>query len=297
MFDRCNFDDNLGLNVNEVFLNGEFISADKAKVSVFDRGFLFGDGVYEIITVYSGHCFRLDGHLKRLQHSLNAVWMSSPLSNLQWINIIEQLVKRNGEGDQSVYLHVTSGVASRDHIFPEGVAPTTFAMSSDLQVVPQNYKSKGISAITLPDIRWQNCHVKAITLLSNILLKQWAQDFGAQEALLLRNGYLTEGSTSNAYAVMDGEIYTAPKDERVLAGITRDLILELAIYANIAIFEQAVSEKQLREADEIWVSSSTKGILPITTLDGVAVNSGKIGAVWIEINMLYQRYKRDVNLW
>ena len=283
--------------MSEVFLNGKFISADKAKVSVFDRGFLFGDGVYEVIPVYTGHCFRLDRHLKRLQHSLNAVRMLNPLSNSQWINIIEQLVKRNGKSDQSVYLQVTRGVSSREHIFPKVVAPTTFAMSSVLQVGPKNYKSKGISAITLPDIRWQHCHIKAITLLSNILLKQWAQDFGAQEALLIKNGHLTEGSTSNAYAVIDGKIYTAHKDERVLPGITRDFILELAIYANITVFEQAVSEQQLREADEIWVSSSTKEILPVTILDGVAVNSGEIGAVWVKINMLYQRYKRDVDLW
>lgn len=283
--------------MSEVFLNGEFISADKAKVSVFDRGFVFGDGVYEIIPVYDGHCFRLDRHLKRLQHSLNAVRISNPLSNLKWINIIDRLVNLNGKSDQYIYLQVTRGVAFRDHMFPEGVAPTTFVMSSALQVISEKYKSRGIAAITMPDIRWQNCHIKSITLLPNILLKQWAQDFGAQEALLIKNGCLTEGSTSNAYAVIDGKIYTAPKDERVLAGITRGFILELAIYANIAVFEQAVNEQQLRGADEIWVSSSTKEILPVTTLDGVAVNLGKIGDIWIKINMLYQRYKRDVDLW
>jgi D-alanine transaminase len=279
--------------VNEVFLNGEFIAADQAKVSVFDRGFLLGDGVYEVIPVYAGRCFRLEGHLLRLQNSLDGVRMTNPLSDLDWQSMIEKLVERNGGGDQSVYLQVTRGVAPRDHVFPEGVTPTAFAMSNALQAVPADYKLKGIAAITLPDIRWQNCHIKAITLLPNSLLKQQAKDAGAQEALLIRDGYLTEGSASNAYAVIDGQIFTAPKDEKVLPGITRDLVLELAAKANITVVEQAVSEQQLRDADEIWVSSSTKEVLPVTTLDGVAVSSGVPGAVWQKIDALYQQYKQQ----
>jgi len=279
--------------VNDVFLNGEFIAADQAKVSVFDRGFLLGDGVYEVIPVYAGRCFRLEGHLLRLQNSLDGVRMANPLSDVEWQSIIEALVEHNGGGDQSVYLQVTRGVAPRDHVFPEDVTPTAFAMSNPLQAVPEDYKLKGIAAITVPDIRWQNCHIKAITLLPNSLLKQQAQDAGAQEALLIRDGYLTEGSASNAYAVIDGQIFTAPKDEKVLPGITRDLILELAAKANITIIEHAVSEQQLRDADEIWVSSSTKEVLPVTILDGVAVNSGMPGDVWKKIDSLYQQYKQQ----
>ena len=279
--------------MNDVFLNGEFIKADQAKVSVFDRGFLLGDGVYEVIPVYAGHCFRLEGHLKRLQHSLDGVRMRNPLSDSQWQTMIEQLVERNGAGDQSVYLQVTRGVAPRDHVFPENVEPTAFAMSNPLHAVPADYKSKGIAAITVPDIRWQNCHIKAITLLPNSLLKQQAQDAGAQEALLIRDGYMTEGSASNAYAIIDGKIYTAPKDEKVLPGITRELVLELAASANIPVKEQAVSEQQLRDADEIWVSSSTKEVLPVTTLDGVAVSSGNPGAIWKQLDSLYQQYKQQ----
>jgi len=279
--------------VNDVFLNGDFIAAEHAKVSVFDRGFLLGDGVYEVIPVYASQCFRLESHLNRLQRSLDAVRMTNPLSGSQWRTMIEQLIERNGGGDQSVYLQVTRGVAPRDHVFPEGVEPTAFAMSNPLQAVPEDYKSKGIAAITVPDIRWQNCHIKAITLLPNSLLKQQAQDVGAQEALLIRDGYLTEGSASNAYAVIDGKIYTAPKDEKVLPGITRELILELAASANITVKEQAVTEQQLRDADEIWVSSSTKEVLPVTTLDGVAVSSGKPGEVWKKIDVLYQQYKQQ----
>lgn len=279
--------------MNEVFLNGEFVAADQAKVSVFDRGFLLGDGVYEVIPVYAGRCFRLEGHLLRLQNSLAGVRMANPLSDLDWQSMIEALVERNGGGDQSVYLQVTRGVAPRDHVFPKNVTPTAFAMSNPLQPVPESYKIKGIAAITVPDIRWQNCHIKAITLLPNSLLKQQAQDAGAQEALLIRDGYLTEGSASNAYAVIAGQIYTAPKDEKVLPGITRDLVLELAAKANIPIVEQAVSEQQLRDADEIWVSSSTKEVLPVTTLDGAAVNSGQPGDVWKKMDKLYQQYKQQ----
>jgi D-alanine transaminase len=279
--------------VNEVFLNGEFIAADQAKVSVFDRGFLLGDGVYEVIPVYAGRCFRLEGHLLRLQRSLDGVRMANPLSDVEWQNMIGTLIERNGGGDQSVYLQVTRGVAPRDHVFPDGVTPTAFAMSNPMQAVPKSYKTEGISAITVPDIRWQNCHIKAITLLPNSLLKQQAQDADAQEALLIRDGYLTEGSASNAYAIIDGQIFTAPKDEKVLPGITRDLVLELAVKANITVIEQAVSEQQLRDADEIWVSSSTKEVLPVTTLDGVAVNSGMPGTVWKKIDALYQDYKQQ----
>ncbi len=279
------------LNMNTVFLNGEFTTAEQAKVSVFDRGFLFGDGVYEVIPVYAGHCFRLDQHLRRLQHSLDSIKIVNNLSELKWQNIIEQLVEYNGGGNQSIYLQVTRGVAPRDHIFPKAVTPTTFAMSNSWKTVPDTYKGKGITAITMPDIRWQNCHIKAITLLPNSLLKQQAQDAGAQEALLIKDGYLTEGSTSNVYVIIDGDIHTAPINNKILPGITRSIILELAAKANIKVLEQAVSEQSLREADEIWISSSTKEILPVTILNGLAVGLGTPGTTWVEINMLYQQYK------
>jgi D-alanine transaminase len=276
-----------------VYLNGEFIAADEAKVSVFDRGFLLGDGVYEVIPVYQGHCFQLAGHLQRLQNSLDGVRMKNPMSSSQWQNIIEQLIEKNGGGDQSVYLQVTRGVAPRDHTFPEGVEPSAFVMSNPLKPVPEFYKTDGIKAITVPDIRWMNCHIKAITLLPNSLLRQQAQDVGAQEALLIRDDYLTEGSASNAYAVIDGAIHTAPKDARVLPGITRDVVEQLAKQAGIAFIEQPVSEAALRKADEIWISSSTREVVPVTTLDGQAVGTGKPGPVWQQIDALYQQFKQE----
>ncbi|RKZ78758.1 MAG: D-amino-acid transaminase [Gammaproteobacteria bacterium] len=279
--------------MQDVFLNGEFLPAEQAKVSVFDRGFLLGDGVYEVIPVYAGKCFQLAGHLIRLQASLDGVRMKNPLSMKEWQTMIEQLVERNADGEQSVYLQVTRGVAPRDHVFPQGVHPTSFAMSNPLQALPKKYKTDGIAAITLPDIRWQNCNIKAITLLPNSLLKQQAQDVGAQEALLIRDGYLTEGAASNAYAVIDGTIYTAPKDEKVLPGITREVVLELAEKNGIPVIEQAVSEDQLKQAQEVWVSSSTKEVLPVTMLDGEIVGEGVPGPVWKQIDTLYQQYKQQ----
>lgn len=283
--------------MNEVYLNGEFLAAEQAKVSVFDRGFLLGDGVYEVIPVYAGHCFQLKGHLQRLQASLDGVRMGNPHSDEEWTSMITQLIELNGGGDQSLYLQVTRGVAPRDHVFPEGVTPTAFAMSNPLQEVADKYKKEGVAAITLPDIRWQNCNIKAITLLPNSLLKQQAQDAGAMEALLIRDGYLTEGAASNAYVVLDDTIYTAAKDEKVLPGITREVVLALAKKAGIPLVEQAVSETQLKQADEVWISSSTKEVLPITLLDGEKVGAGVPGSIWQQIDALYQDYKKDGASW
>lgn len=283
--------------MKEVYLNGDFLPEVEAKVSVFDRGFLLGDGVYEVIPVYDGFSFQLRGHLERLQASLDGVRMINPLTNTQWQSMIEQLIKRNGSGNQSVYLQVTRGVAPRDHLFPRGVTPTIFAMSNLLHPVDDKYKKQGIAAITLPDIRWHNCNIKAITLLPNSLLKQQALEAGAQEALLIREGYLTEGATSNAYVVIDGTIYTSPKDEKVLPGITREVVIALAAKSGIPLLEQAVTLNDLKHADEVWVSSSTKEVLPVTLLDGSKVGRGLPGPLWQQIDVLYQQYKKDVAAW
>jgi D-alanine transaminase len=276
-----------------VFLNGEYLPAEQAQVSVLDRGFLLGDGVYEVIPVYNGLPFRLKEHLQRLQRSLNGVRMANPYDEAGWGEIIKQLVKQNGDGNQAVYLQVTRGVAPRDHVFPEGVEPTAFVMTNPIKPLPEWFKQDGIKAITVDDIRWAQCDIKAITLLPNSLLRQQAQDAGAQEALLIRDGYMTEGSASNSYAVIDGVIFTAPKDEKVLPGITRDLVLELAESAGIPYREEAVSAEQLKSAEEIWISSSTRELLPVTALDGQAVGRGKPGPLWQQLDTLYQRYKQE----
>ncbi len=278
--------------MNHVFLNGDFLPAEEAKVSVFDRGFLLGDGIYEVIPAYNGHSFLLSGHLARLQQSLDGIFLENPHSIEEWVTIIEQLILMNGGGDQSIYLQVTRGVAPRDHVFPENVEPTVFLMSTPLKPVPAEWKQQGIKAITVEDIRWQNCNIKAISLLPNSLLKQQAKEAGAQEALLIKDDYLTEGAASNAYAVINGTIYTAPKDEKVLPGITRDLVLALAQQASLTVMEMPVSFERLQEADEIWVSSSTKEVLAVTELDGQPVNDGKPGPIWKQIDALYQEHKQ-----
>lgn len=277
-----------------VYLNGDFTPADQAKVSVYDRGYLLGDGVYEVIPVYAGKAFLLEQHLQRLQNSLDGVRIDNPHSDEQWAHIINDLIAQNNGGDQSLYLQVTRGVAPRDHVFPVGVTPSVFMMSNPLQPVAESWKNEGIKAITTADIRWMRCDIKAITLLANSLMKQLAQDAGAQEALLIRDNYLTEGSASNAYAVIDGIIFTAPRDEKILPGITRQLVMELAAKNDMPLHERAVSESALRNADEIWISSSTKEVVPVTLLDGEIVGSGKPGPVWQQMDSLFQQYKQEI---
>lgn len=286
-------DADLGLkSVTDVFVNGDFIASDQATVSVFDRGFLLGDGVYEVIPVYAGRCFKLAGHLNRLQNSLAGVKMANPYKDEEWETLLDTLIIRNGGGDQALYLQVSRGVAPRDHVFPENVGSSVFMMTNPLQARSEQVKTQGIKAVTLADSRWQRCDIKAISLLPNSLLKQEAKEAGADEALLIRDGFMTEGSASNSYAVFDGVIYTAPKNNHILPGITRDAVLSLAKQAGIEVVEEAVSEARLVGADELWVSSSTKEVLPITTLNGQGVGLGKPGKVWQQIDALYQQQKR-----
>jgi len=279
--------------VADVFINGSFIAAEQATVSVFDRGFLLGDGVYEVIPVYAGRCFELAGHLNRLKNSLAGVKMANPYNDQEWESLFDTLIKRNGGGEQALYMQVSRGVAPRDHVFPEGVDPSVFVMTNPLHPVSEKVKTQGIKVVTLNDTRWQRCDIKAISLLPNSLLKQEAKEAGADEALLIRNGFMTEGSASNSYAVFDSVIYTAPKNNQILPGITRDVVLSLAEQAGIVVVEEAVAEARLSLADELWVSSSTKEILPITALNGQAVGSGKPGPVWHQIDALYQQVKAE----
>lgn len=278
-----------------VYLNGVFLPIDQACVPVLDRGFLFGDGVYEVIPVYGGNLFRLEQHLQRLDHSLAGVRIGNPLSRTLWRDTLDELVERNGGGDQSIYFQVTRGAApKRDHAFPANVLPTVFMMSTPLAPLPADLAQNGIAAITLADIRWQMCDIKAITLLPNVLLRQEALDKGAAEAILLRDGLAVEGAASNLFIVKDGAIITPPKGPQLLPGITRDLILELAAAHQVSHREAVITEAELRAADEIWLTSSTREILPVTRLDGQAVSGGKPGPVWTRMIGLYQDYKRTL---
>lgn len=274
-----------------VFLNGSFLPQDQAFVPVMDRGFVFGDGVYEVIPVYGGRLFRLDEHLQRLNDSLTGIRLHNPMTNTEWADVLKQLVEKNGGGEQSVYLQITRGHAPRDHTFPTDIQPTVFISSSPLKPVAEELLHKGVAAISLEDIRWKHCHIKAIALLPNILLRQQAIDAGAQEAILIRDGIITEGAASNLFIVKDGVIKTPPKGPFLLPGITRDLVLELAKANGLAQQECSFGLQELQQADEIWLSSSTKEVLPVTKLDGKAVGNGQPGPIWQQMRKLYQDYK------
>lgn len=278
-----------------VFLNGEFLPPDQARVSVMDRGFLFGDGVYEVIPAYGGQLFRLQHHLQRLDNSLQAVRIPNPYSETQWQGILEELIGENPGEDQSVYLQVTRGVMEkRDHAFPADLTPTVFAMSNPIPSPDPALAEAGITAITLDDIRWQSCHIKAITLLPNVLLRQQAVEAGAAEAILIRDGEATEGAASNLFIVRDGQLITPPKGPLLLPGITRDLIIELAARHDIGYREAVIPEAELRSADEIWLSSSTREIVPVTTLDGEPVGDGRPGPLYRRLHEIYREYKQAV---
>lgn len=283
-----------------VYLNGSYLPIEDAYVSVMDRGFLFGDGVYEVIPAYGGKLFRLSHHLQRLQNSLDGIRLINPLGNSAWQEILNEVLERNREqtnagNDQSVYLQVTrGGAARRDHSFPDKTTATVFVYSNPLPEPDPAGISQGVAAITLDDIRWQYCAIKAITLLPNVLLRQQAVDRNAVEALLIRDGLVIEASASNVFVIRDSTILTPPKGEQMLPGITRDLVLELAEQHALPYRETDISEDALRQADEVWVTSSTKEILPVTRLDEKPVGDGLPGPIWKSMIELFRRYKEAV---
>jgi D-alanine transaminase len=274
-----------------IYLNGSFIPIEDARISVLDRGFIFGDGVYEVIPVYSHRPFRLTEHLHRLQKSLDGIQLRNPYTDIEWTELVEQIIARNEGDDQYLYLQVTRGVAPRDHAFPREVIPTIFIMSSPLVVASKELIVAGVSAITANDNRWSRCDIKATSLLPNVLLRQMAVDSGATETLLLREGFLTEGSASNVFVVKDELLLAPPKSHLMLPGITYDVVLELADKYQIPYEIREISEYDIRIADELLLTSSTKEIMPITLLDGKKVGSGKPGGIFAQLYQYYQNYK------
>lgn len=277
-----------------VYLNGEFLPIEQAFVPVLDRGFIFGDGIYEVIPVYSRRPFRLDEHLVRLQNSLNGVRIANPHTHEEWKKRVCELIERDDSDDQYVYLHITRGVAKRDHAFPKDATPTVFMMSSPLVTSSRELVESGVSAVSAVDNRWDRCDIKAISLLPNVLLRQTAIDAGATETVMFRNGTLTEGAASNIFAVENGVILAPPKDNHMLPGITYDLVLELAAADHIPVEIGKFDEARIRQADELWLTSSTKEVLAITTLDGKPIGNGKPGPLFRRMHALYQDYKARV---
>ena len=270
------------------YLNGEFLPLEEAKISVLDRGFIFGDGVYEVVPVFNGRPFRLGEHLQRLANSLEAIGIADPFTEAEWTTLLTTLIARNGAGDQSLYLQITRGVAKRDHVLPTPVAPTVFAMTTRLGAPPVPVP---VSAISCEDSRWKFCHIKATALLPNVLLRQQAAAAGAYEAILIRDGQVTEGSASNVFIVSAGTVKTPPKSSAILPGITRDLVLELLAQSDIPWCETPIAASELKQAEEIWLTSSTREILPVIELDHAPVGLGKPGPIWQRIFALYQEYK------
>ena len=274
-----------------IYLNGSFIPIEDAHISVLDRGFIFGDGVYEVIPVYSHRPFRLNEHLRRLQKSLDGIQLRNPYTDIEWKELVEQIIAGNEGDDQYLYLHITRGVAPRDHSFPKEVIPTIFIMSTPLVVASKELIVTGVSAITANDNRWLRCDIKATSLLPNVLLRQMAVDSGATETLLLRDGFLTEGSASNIFVVKDKLLLVPPKSHLMLPGITYDVVLELADKYQIPYEIRNIPENDLRTAAEILLTSSTKEIMSITLLDGKKVGNGKPGAIFAKLYQYYQNYK------
>ena len=278
-----------------VHLNGEFMPLAEARVPVLDRGFIFGDGVYEVIPVYSRHAFRLVEHLHRLQKSLDSIRLANPHSDAEWSQLVHEMIERNDGDDQSIYFQITRGVAKRAHEFPAQVKPTVFMMSTPLVTPPQEQIDHGIACITGTDFRWLKCDVKSVALLGNCLLKQTAVDAGAAEIVLFRDGHLTEAAACNVLVVQDGVLLAPPKDHLILPGITYNVVLELAAANQIPLEMRAASEQEVRAAQEIWITSSTKEVLAVTRLDGAAVGDGKPGPLFRRMHALYQDFKRPTS--
>jgi len=279
-----------------IYLNGAYMPVEEARVSVLDRGFIFGDGVYEVIPVYSRRPFRLAEHLKRLQRSLDDIKLKNPHSEREWTDIINELISRNAPEDQYIYLHITRGVAKRDHAFPDPpVPPTVFVLSNPLTTPPAEMIRNGVACITVVDNRWLRCDIKAIALLPNVLLRQAAVEAGCAESILLRDdAFLTEGAASNIFVVKNGKLLAPPKDNLMLPGITYDVILELAAANGIPYEVRRISKDEVFGADELLLTSSTREVLAVTTLNGKTIGNGKPGAMFARLYPLYQTFKREV---
>jgi D-alanine transaminase len=274
-----------------VYLNGEFLPLGNAKISVLDRGFIYGDGVYEVVPVYARKPFRMPQHLARLAHSLEGIRLADPLRD-RWTPLIGDLIARQPFDDQAVYLQITRGVAKRDHAFPQGVTPTVFMMSNPLVVPTREQVEHGVGVITAEDNRWLRCDLKTTSLVGNVLMRQLAADHDAIETVMFRNGYLTEASASNVLIVRDGRIIAPPKDNLILPGITYDATLEIAKAIGVPLDVRAVTRAEALGADEMWLSSSSKEVLAITRVDGQAFAGGAPGPVFRRVWEAFQARKR-----
>jgi D-alanine transaminase len=262
------------------YLNGEFQKLRDARVSPLDRAFLFGDSVYEVLPVFEGRMFRFREHFDRLARSLKEIGMPAPHTHAQWLEILNDLIARNGGGTMYVYVQVTRGLEyGRNHAFPAQVVPGVFAMAAPLPPLTDEIRANGVSAITVEDFRWGRCDIKSTALLANVLMKQRAAEAGTQEAIIVRDGDVMEGSSTSIFVVKDGKIATPPNSNRILPGTTREVALELADGA-MSVTIRRIGIDELRAADEVWISAATRDVLPVTRIDGRPVGTGKPGPLW-----------------
>ncbi len=278
-----------------IYLNGEFMPQDQAMISVMDRGFLFSDSIYEVIPVYRGHLFRGYEHIQRLEHSLAAIHLTLDYNWHKWHTIFQQIIEKNGSGDRLLYIHVTRGASPvRQHILPQKYTPTVFIATTPYIYPTPDDLAHGIKAITVDDTRWARCHIKSTMLLPNNLALTDATHQGVDDAIFIRDGFAMEGTSSNLFIVKNGGIFTPPLSPNILGGITRDLTIELAEQENIPFEKTDISKDQLADADEIWLTSSSKEIRPVLELDGKPVGQGKVGEIWKRLIQAYQVTKQNI---
>ena len=275
------------------YLNGEYQALSQCQVSVLDRGFIFGDGVYEVIPVYGRRVFRADAHLARLARSLKAVSITNPCNSNGWLALVRELIARNAQDDQCIYIQVTRGVARRDHAFPHGVEPTVFMMSFPFPHLSAAKRADGVACITAPDLRWRNGHIKSTSLLGNVLARQLSAEVDAAETILIRDGWLTEASASNVWIVRNGRLCAPLRDNDKLEGIRVSLLEELSQEVGIQLEFRPIAEWELRCADEILLTSATKEVLSVTTLDQHTVSDGRPGVVSLSLYAAYQKAKDE----
>jgi D-alanine transaminase len=277
------------------WLDGAFVPLAEARISPLDRGFLFADSVYEVLPVYGGRPFLFVEHIARLERSLGEIRMRPPLGRPEWASLLEELVARNGGGDMYLYVQVTRGAEEgRNHALNAALKPTVFMMASPLAPLDESVRTHGVGAVTVPDERWGRCDIKSTALLANVLAKSRAADAGETEAILLADGQLREGSSSSVMVVKDGIVYAPPYGPEILPGTTRELALRLASRAGIESRIEPIGEAALRAADEVLLSFATRGVLPVTRIDGSAVGTGRPGPVWKALDAGFEAYRREV---
>ena len=282
------------------YLNGEFSNLREAKVSVMDRGFIFGDGVYEVVPVYAGKPFRFADHMARLDRSLGELRITNPMSHDEWRALVDRLVaayarklgKAAAETVQLVYLQVTRGVAMRDHVMPADITPTVFATSNKISPYSATVRAEGVACVSADDFRWKKAHIKSLSLAGAVLSRQMSADVGATETVMFRDGFLSEAAASNVWVVKDGAVLGAPKDNLVLEGIRYGLIEELCRAEGIPFELRRISRDEVFDADELMLSSATKEVLPVTRLDGKLIGTGKPGTIYGKLYAGYQRAKK-----